>query len=272
MAIKINSTVVIDDNRVFKNITGMNGIYSDFHPLVSKSLNTTLDFSIPFQDRVLNSNTTYSSNSNKGPGFSKMLIIDTNDFTLAFSSMVKWAGNVTPDFSLHRFWTIGLICWTNNTILGSASGMAVADPVISELSDPLTFSQFIASIGFDDSDGQDFADTSVSFGLLNNGTVRARTEVGGDDPQDTITSWFDNPGGINPAEYEVIATRLTNDGSTVSGTFGTQLNLATNRFWNISSTSGETNQVEISFQIREVANVNNTVSRSTTLIADSNDN
>jgi hypothetical protein len=270
MAIKINNIVVIDNDRKFKNITGVSGLYKKLHPLVTASTNQTMDFSQPFQHRVLLTNTSYNNFSNVSPGFSKVLIIDRNGSSLNFTSNVKWAGNVTPDFTEYRFWTIGLLCWADGTVLGSASGMTVPDPIVSELSNPLTYTKFIAAFAFDQEDGSEPGSSFAQFGSLRTGKVRTRTQVNSEPNTDKFSDWFDNPSGLDPADYEITATIISEENpSDVSGIFDTPLNLNSDRFWAVNSPSGQERSVEINFEFREVANPSNKVSRTTRLTANS---
>lgn len=123
MAIKINTTEVIDNSRVLQNITGANGTYSNFHAAAT-TITTVVNFNTPLMTLTMSGNVTFTE-SNKSAGKTAVLLLDTNTtpHTPTFSANVKWPGDGTaPTWADHRYWEICFVCWDSSVVRAAAVG------------------------------------------------------------------------------------------------------------------------------------------------------
>ena len=123
MAIKISGTQVINDSRALLNITGADGVYSNFHASTQTVATTLLDFSDPVQYQLMTANRTYTE-SNKATGRHSLFLLDRSGtgYTPTFSSNIKWAGGAEPTWSSYRYWMISMQCVSATIARASASG------------------------------------------------------------------------------------------------------------------------------------------------------
>lgn len=127
MAIKVNSTTVIDNSRNLTNITGMTGVvYSGLHPIVTNlggGTTEVLNFINPTYEKVLSGTTSFTE-SNKVTGRSTILLLDTSAsaHTPTFSSNVKFPNALTPNWSDHRYWVVSFTCLNSTEVLAGAIG------------------------------------------------------------------------------------------------------------------------------------------------------
>ena len=123
MAIKISGTEVINDSRALVNITGADGVYSQFHPSMQTVATTLLDFSDPVQYQLMTANRTYTE-SNKATGRHSLFLLDTSatGYTPTFSSNIKWAEGTEPTWASYRYWMIPMQCVDATIVRASAAG------------------------------------------------------------------------------------------------------------------------------------------------------
>jgi hypothetical protein len=123
VAYKIGSTQVISNSRALSNLTGASGKYDDLRGSYS-TITTVVDMNKPLMSCVMTGNVTFSE-SNKAVGKSAVLVLDrsSSGHTPIFSTNVKWANDIEPNWSSYRYWNIALVCWDSTTIRASASGL-----------------------------------------------------------------------------------------------------------------------------------------------------
>lgn len=129
MSIKVNGTVVIDNNKNFTNIVGANGFYTDLHPTLatqSSSGSITLDANNPSNLLTLTGNLTVTDMTNKFPGKQCIFLTDVtaSGYDITWGSNFKFVNDTEPDWTAARYWMIGTTIWDNNTILVTATSWA----------------------------------------------------------------------------------------------------------------------------------------------------
>jgi len=129
MAIKISGTEVINDSRALVNITGADGVYSQFHASMQTVATTLLDFSDPVQYQLMTANRTYTE-SNKSIGRHSLFLLDTSStgYTPTFSSNIKWAEGAEPTWASYRYWMIPMQCVDATIVRAAAAGYEGSTP------------------------------------------------------------------------------------------------------------------------------------------------
>lgn len=129
MAIKISGTEVINNSRALVNITGANGVYSNFHTSPHTVATTTLDFDYPIQEQTMSANRTYTE-TNKATGRHSLFLLDRSStgYTPTFSANIKWEGGTEPTWSSYRHWMISLQCVSGTIVRAAAEGYTGSAP------------------------------------------------------------------------------------------------------------------------------------------------
>ena len=128
MAIKVNSTTVIDDNFEVINIQDTQGSYDDLHSTVVTTTNN-VNFATPVMTCTLGAATTFTSTGG-ATGKSCMLLLDTSSTPYAptFPSDVNWENNTEPTWSTYQHWQITFLYVDSNDIRASAVGFTGSTP------------------------------------------------------------------------------------------------------------------------------------------------
>ena len=126
MAIKVNSTTVIDDNRNFVDVVDAVGFYTDLHPTLatqSSSGSITLDANSPVNLLTLTGALTVTDMTNKAVGKQCIFLTDVTQsgYDITWGSNFKFVADSEPDWTTARYWQIGLTVWDNTTILVTAT-------------------------------------------------------------------------------------------------------------------------------------------------------
>lgn len=123
MAIKISGTEVINDSRALVNITGADGVYSQFHASTQTVATTLLNFDHSIQYQLMSANRTYTE-TNKATGRHSLFLLDTSStgYTPTFSSNIKWAGGTEPTWADYRYWMISMQCVSATIVRAAATG------------------------------------------------------------------------------------------------------------------------------------------------------
>lgn len=129
MAIKISGTEVINDLRELVNITGANGVYSNFHTSPQTVATTTLDFNHPIQYQLMSANRTYTE-TNKATGRHSLFLLDTSSsgYTPTFSANIKWKNGTEPTWANYRHWMISMQCVSGTVVRAAAEGYTGSAP------------------------------------------------------------------------------------------------------------------------------------------------
>jgi hypothetical protein len=128
VAIKVNSTTVIDDNFEVINVQDTQGSYDDLHGSVVSTTNN-INFSTPVMTCSLGAATTFTSTGG-ATGKSCMLLLDTSSvpYTPTFPSDVNWENNTEPTWSTYQHWQITFLYVDSNDIRASAVGFTGSTP------------------------------------------------------------------------------------------------------------------------------------------------
>lgn len=125
MAIKVNGTEVISDQRKLNNIADTDSmLFSDFYPN-STSIFSAINFNTPFMTTVLNANRTFTFSGGL-IGKSAILCLDlsTAPYTPAFPAAFNWAGGSEPTWTNYRRWQIHMIVSTASRVDCTAFGFS----------------------------------------------------------------------------------------------------------------------------------------------------
>jgi hypothetical protein len=128
VAIKVNSTTVIDDNFTVVNVQDTQGSYDDLHSTVVTTTNN-VNFATPVMTCTLGAATTFTSTGG-ATGKSCMLLLDTSSVPYAptFPSDVNWENNTEPTWSTYQHWQITFLYVDSNDIRASAVGFTGSTP------------------------------------------------------------------------------------------------------------------------------------------------
>lgn len=108
MAIKVNTTVVIDNDRSMLNIADTVGEVSILDSKVGLSTCTNnINFTTPFMNCIMAADTTFTE-SGAAEGRSAQLLLDTTTsaYDPTFSSNINWQGGTEPTWSGYQRWHI----------------------------------------------------------------------------------------------------------------------------------------------------------------------
>ena len=237
MAIKISGTEVINDSRALVNITGADGVYSQFHPSMQTVATTLLDFSDPVQYQLMTANRTYTE-SNKATGRHSLFLLDTSStgYTPTFSSNIKWAGGTEPTWADYRYWMIPMQCVDATIVRATASGYESIGALT------LDGGSGGAHFVFDGSGAPYSTNLAVRFNT--DGTVEKGKSIGG-----AIIAWvaagnWITGGAFTASEYDVRFTNWADTGGGASENFDAKpvaddswISLSSNRTWQKNSTT-----------------------------------
>ena len=166
MAVKIIGTTVIDDTRKVITgtslYTGLNGVYSDFHPDGIDTITTAIDFHKPIMSLAMTGNVTFTT-TNWARGATSTLLLDTSasGHTPTFPSEVLFG--VTPTWSNSRHWQITFTCTGTSDVRATAIGFDEPGAVSSSFSNwDMTTSQGWVTNSYGTS-GNPWAAVYVSF-------------------------------------------------------------------------------------------------------------
>jgi hypothetical protein len=250
MAIKISSTEVINSSRALVNVTGADGVYSNFAPSVT-AITSTLNFNNPVMTLTMSGNVTFSE-SNKDAGKTAMFLLDTSSsfHTPQFSSNIKWKNGIVPSWGDFRYWQIILQCIDSTTVRGLASGFEATGGggggTLVQISNNIAENFSQAGLG---------GTATATYRLGNDGQT-TRTLVNGSFVQ-ISGEWLVSG---SASDYEVYGTWSSVGGGdgyvgggTVGGaTPGTWLSLGTTRDYTLTET-GLYAQRGLTLQIRDTA-------------------
>ena len=121
MAIKIGGTSVINDSRELASITGMNGTYTTFHPLVTAVPGTNLDLNQTMLSKTLSAATTFTY-SGSATGKTSVFLLDVTDTHYVPTFPGDFSFQATPTWSSNRYWIITLVCFSATDIKATAAG------------------------------------------------------------------------------------------------------------------------------------------------------
>ena len=237
MAIKISGTEVINDSRALVNITGADGVYSQFHASMQTVATTLLDFSDPVQYQLMTANRTYTE-SNKATGRHSLFLLDTSAtaYTPTFSSNIKWAEGTEPTWSSYRYWMIPMQCVDATIVRAAAAGYESIGALT------LDGGSGGAHFVFDGSGGPWSTNLAVRFNT--DGTVEKGKSIGG-----AIIAWvaagnWITGGAFTASEYDVRFTNWADTGGGASENFDAKpvaddswISLSSNRTWQKNSTT-----------------------------------
>jgi hypothetical protein len=253
MAIKISGTEVINDSRALVNITGADGVYSQFHPSMQTVATTLLDFSDPVQYQLMTANRTYTE-SNKATGRHSLFLLDTSAtaYTPTFSSNIKWAEGTEPTWASYRYWMIPMQCVDATIVRASAAGYES----ISVLT--LDGGSGGAHFVFDGSGGPWSTNLAVRFNT--DGTVERGKSIGGAIIAWTASGNWITGGAFTASEYDVRFTNWADTGGGASENFDTKpvaddswISLSSNRTWQKNSTTEDILNWTGDFEVRKNA-------------------
>jgi len=131
MAIKVSGTTVIDDTiKVITGTnygTGLNGVYSNFHPDGIDTITTAIDFHKPIMKLAMSGNVTFTTtNTQLGATATLLLDTSTSGHTPTFGSEVLFG--VTPTWSNNRHWQITFTCTGSNGADVRATAIGFDEP------------------------------------------------------------------------------------------------------------------------------------------------
>lgn len=121
MAIKIGGTSVINDSRELASITGMNGTYTTFHPLVTAVPGTNLDLNQTMLSKTISGATTFTY-SGAATGKTTVFLLDVTDTHHVPTFPGDFSFQATPTWSSNRYWIITLVCFSATDIKATAAG------------------------------------------------------------------------------------------------------------------------------------------------------
>ena len=129
MAIKVNNTTVIDNNRNFTNVADTIGFYKNLHPTLasqSSSGSITLDADSPSNLLVLTGALTVTDMTNKSAGKQCIYLVDVTQagYDITWGTNFKFVNDSEPNWTTARYWLLGLTVWDNSTILVTATSWA----------------------------------------------------------------------------------------------------------------------------------------------------
>tara|TARA_B100001057_G_scaffold271412_1_gene271621 strand:+ start:13913 stop:14761 length:849 start_codon:yes stop_codon:yes gene_type:complete len=124
MAIKVNGTAVITDDRKLSVAGATSNIVArDFHPN-STTTNNVINFSQPFLTCTLGASTEFSL-TGVTEGASTILLLDTSTVPYGPSwpstgTEINWAEGTEPTWGNYRRWQITLHCWSSTRVDATA--------------------------------------------------------------------------------------------------------------------------------------------------------
>lgn len=122
MAIKISSTIVVDDNRKLKNITDATGYFTNLRssPI---AITDNVNFTTPMMSCTLAAATTFTE-SGMAAGRTATVLLDTstNYYTPTFPSSWNWVSNTEPTWGNYQHWQVYATCVSATEIRANAVG------------------------------------------------------------------------------------------------------------------------------------------------------
>jgi len=122
MAIKISSTIVVDDNRKLKNITDATGYFTNLRssPI---AITDNVNFTTPMMSCTLAAATTFTE-SGMAAGRTATLLLDTstNYYTPTFPASWNWVNNTEPTWGNYQHWQVYATCVSASEIRANAVG------------------------------------------------------------------------------------------------------------------------------------------------------
>ena len=150
MAIKVNNTTVIDNNRNFTNVAGTIGFYTNLHPTLasqSSSGSITLDADSPSNLLVLTGALTVTDMTNKSAGKQCIYLVDVTQagYDITWGTNFKFVNDSEPNWTTARYWLLGLTVWDNSTILVTATSWSGAGGASSTVALPSSIDLYASS-------------------------------------------------------------------------------------------------------------------------------
>lgn len=271
MAIKVNNTTVIDNNRNFTNVADAVGFYTNLHPSLasqSSSGSITLDADSPSNLLVLTGALTVTDMTNKSAGKQSIYLVDVTQagYDITWGTNFKFVNDSEPNWTTARYWLLGITVWDNSTILVTAtswSGAGGASPTVT----------LPSSIDLYATSGTLSGNCNAVVRLNSTGTL----SLTGSGTQGSVSGAANNGytwllSGTN-SDYECnFNYTFTNAGGADQSTAGnnTWQVLSTSREWKIydASTSGVENKLAGTLKIRKASDQSEQVSIACELSAD----
>ena len=272
MAIKVNNTTVIDNNRNFTNVAGTIGFYTNLHPTLasqSSSGSITLDADSPSNLLVLTGALTVTDMTNKSAGKQCIYLVDVTQagYDITWGTNFKFVNDSEPNWTTARYWLLGLTVWDNSTILVTATSWSGAGGASSTVALPSSIDLYASS-------GNLTGNCNAVVRLNSTGTL----SLSGSGTQGSVSGTANNGytwllSGTN-SDYECnFNYTFTNQGGADQSTAGnnTWQVLSSNREWKIydaSNNNGGENKLAGTLKIRKASDQTELVSIACELSAD----
>lgn len=272
MAIKVNNTTVIDNNRNFTNVAGTIGFYTNLHPTLasqSSSGSITLDADSPSNLLVLTGALTVTDMTNKSAGKQCIYLVDVTQagYDITWGTNFKFVNDSEPNWTTARYWLLGLTVWDNSTILVTATSWSGAGGASSTVALPSSIDLYASS-------GTLTGNCNAVVRLNSTGTL----SLSGSGTQGSVSGTANNGytwllSGTN-SDYECnFNYTFTNQGGADQSTAGnnTWQVLSTSREWKIydaSNNNGGENKLAGTLKIRKASDQTELVSIACELSAD----
>tara|TARA_A200000159_G_scaffold149923_1_gene158819 strand:- start:162 stop:989 length:828 start_codon:yes stop_codon:yes gene_type:complete len=272
MAIKVNNTTVIDNNRNFTNVAGTIGFYTNLHPTLasqSSSGSITLDADSPSNLLVLTGALTVTDMTNKSAGKQCIYLVDVTQagYDITWGTNFKFVNDSEPNWTTARYWLLGLTVWDNSTILVTATSWSGAGGASSTVALPSSIDLYASS-------GTLTGNCNAVVRLNSTGTL----SLSGSGTQGSVSGTANNGytwllSGTN-SDYECnFNYTFTNQGGADQSTAGnnTWQVLSSNREWKIydaSNNNGGENKLAGTLKIRKASDQTELVSIACELSAD----
>jgi hypothetical protein len=123
MSIKIGGTEVISNSRGLLNITGANGVFSNFNANPVTINAGTLSAQNSMMTKLMAVDQLFTI-TNVFTGATSILKLDrsTAGYIPSFGNNIYWATGIEPTWSNHRYWLISFVCFDNLRVCACASG------------------------------------------------------------------------------------------------------------------------------------------------------